>query len=213
MQRFRFGRNLGTAALAGLLFFTACDDSTAPADPALDDAALATFLADFDPAAMWAMGMSMAPHSAAMDFSRSGTFSCPGGGTITMTGTGTSSLDEATRVLSTTWSTTQTHANCAFTHPTRTGTTTTTVVNGTMTASGAASYLVPETRGTGRKLLTFSSKRVGSTTSTTGASSVTCAVDITETFDPAANSFTIKGVMCGREVNVTRTMGQSGRSR
>jgi hypothetical protein len=39
---------------------------------------------------------------------------------------------------------------------------------------------------------------------TIGDRSRTCDIDIVETYDPEADTFTIEGPICGREVSVTR---------
>jgi len=49
---------------------------------------------------------------------------------------------------------------------------------------------------------------VGSITWTrTGAAPVTCAIDVTSSFDPATHTVTVKGTFCGRNIDVTRTRG------
>lgn len=206
-----FARLLSTAALAGTVTLAACEGSTGPEDDlsAVSAADLATFLVNLDASGGTAYGMALDPRTGTHNFNRSAP--CPAGGTHSMTGSSSSTFDATTRVLSTTWSHAQTHDDCAVIHKRRDGQEIRAVLDGSITVTGAASYQLPETAGQGRKILSFSSKRVGSTTTTIGEHTRTCQIDVTETYDPAAGTFTVKGVMCGREVNVTYTPGQSRR--
>jgi hypothetical protein len=79
------------------------------------------------------------------------------------------------------------------------------------TVTGTATYRRPQERGESRTVLSYSTTRVGSTTTTVGERSRTCEVDVTETFDPATGSFTITGLICGQTVNVTRGPGLNTR--
>jgi hypothetical protein len=200
------------AALAACITLAACDGSTGPDEEEISAATaedLATFVVDLDASGGAAYGMTSDPRTGSHTFTRSA--SCPAGGTHSMSGSSTSSFDPDTRVLSTTWSHTQTHDDCAVIHKRRDGQETKSVIDGAVTVTGSASYELPETRGEPRKILSWSSKRAGSTTTTIGENTRTCAIDVTETYDPATNTFTIEGVMCGREINVTRTPGQRGK--
>jgi hypothetical protein len=203
------GRCTGVAVLAACLTLAACDDSTGPQDEELGAASaedLATFVVGLDASGGAEYGMTSDPRrTGTHTFTRSGP--CPAGGTHTMSGSSTSTFDAATRVLSTTWSHTQTHDDCAVTHK-RGDQEITAVIDGSVTVDGSASYEIPETRGAHRKILSYTSRRTGSTTTTIGDRTRTCAIDLTQTYDPATGQFTVKGTMCGREVNVTYTPGQ-----
>jgi hypothetical protein len=200
---------LSVAALAACVTLAACDGSTGPEDDdltAVGAAELAEFVTGLDASGGTAYGMASDPgRTGTHNFTRSGP--CPAGGTHGMSGSSTSSFNATTRVLSHTWTHNQTHDDCAVTHR-RGDQTITVVLDGSVTVNGSATYELPETAGQGRKILTFTSKRTGSTTTTIGDRTRTCSIDVTETYDPATNTFTIKGTMCGREVNVTRTPGQ-----
>src|SRR5688572_13991383 len=199
---------LSVAALAACVTLAACDDSTSPDDElsAASAAELAEFVTGLDASGGTAYGMASDPgRTGTHTFTRSGP--CPAGGTHGMSGSSTSSFNATTRVLSHNWTHTQTHDDCAVTH-TRGDQQITVVLDGSVSVTGAATYELPATAGQPRKILTFSSTRKGSTTTTVGDKTRTCAIDVTETYDPATNTFTIKGTMCGREVNITRTPGQ-----
>jgi hypothetical protein len=206
-----FGRMLGVAALAGSVTLAACDGSTGPEDDDLSAASaadLATFVVGLDASGGTAYGMAMDPRTGSQTFTRSAT--CPAGGTHSMSGSSTSSFDATTRVLSTTWTHTQTHDDCAVIHR-RGDQQIKAVIDGTVAVNGSASYQLPETAGQGRTILSYSSKRVGSTTTTVGDRTRTCEIDVAQTYDPGAGTFTITGTMCGRQVNTTFTPGQHRR--
>jgi hypothetical protein len=163
--------------------------------------AIAVFLASTDATAGWAAESLAATRTGTREFSR--TAPCPAGGSQTMTGSGTSSHDTAARIFTNSWTTTQSQDRCAF--PGREGGPDI-VMHGSVTVTGSATYRVPEERGAGRTILTHQTTRVGSTTTSAGDRSRTCEVDLTETFDPATNSFRVVGTVCGRAVDVTRPL-------
>jgi hypothetical protein len=192
------------SALGGALALSACADGLGPDDviSAADAAAVAALLADTDPWAGVALGSDPGTHS--RSFSRTET--CPAGGSITVSGSGESTRNAETRVVSRTWSTTHAHSGCTSTR-TRGDQQVTVVIDGRVTASGASSWQLPEERGGERVLLSYSGSRSGSTTTTVGDRTRTCEVNLTETFDPATRTFRVTGVVCGREVDFTRGQG------
>jgi hypothetical protein len=201
----------GAAAAAVVFVLSACDGTTTgPEDDAVSARAdvIAMFLADFDASGGVGYGLHMDPRSGTRTFSM--TSPCPAGGTRSVSGSSASTFDNVAHVLSTTWTTTQSQDACAFEHARR-GQAVTVVIDGSVTAAGSASYQLPSERGAPRTLLSYSSTRQGSTTTTAGDQSRTCDVDVTESYDAATGTFTIKGVVCGRDVDVTRTPGQKAR--
>ena len=200
-------RGLFAFVTAGsLMVFTGCDAGTGPGEPELaseDVDAIASFMFDAD-----ALSVAMANlASAAGTRSFTRTAPCPAGGSISVSGSGESSTNRETRVVATKWTNTHTHAACAITR-TRGDKTATAVVDGSVTASGTSSYQLPETRGGQRTLLSWASATVGSTTTKVGDRTATCAVDVKQTWDPVKQLFTIKGTMCGRQVDTTRGLGK-----
>jgi hypothetical protein len=197
-------------ALAAALALAACDGATAPDERDVvspeDAGAMAAFVFDLDAFAVSAA--SMASAAGTRSFNR--TAPCPAGGSVSVNGSSESSTDAATKVVSTKWTHTQIHAACAFTY-TRGDKSVTSVIDGKVTASGSSSFKPPETRGALPTLLTWASTKVGSTTTTVGDKKFTCEVNVTESYDPAKKTFTITGVMCGKQINVTR--GLDGKSR
>jgi hypothetical protein len=194
------------AALALLaLSLAGCADATGPRDETPTQTVaegIATFLADSDPTSLYASATGT--RTGTNQFER--TTSCPAGGGQTMSGKGTSSLDEATRVVSSTWTNTHTQDDCAF-QRTRGDQTLTVVIDGSVTATGAFSYRLPEQRGDPRVLLSYTITRKGATTTKVGDRTQRCEINTRETYDPATDRFTITGTICGREVNVTRDQG------
>jgi hypothetical protein len=191
----------GALTIGGLLVFAACDIGTGPGD-VTDEAAIAGFLADMDNAAGWGRD-GTSTSAGPRDLNQ--TVNCPAGGTHSTTGSGSSTINETTKVLTRNWTTTQAHDDCAFTRTGRDGATVKVVIDGSVTVSGNSTTQLPATRGAGEPvLLTFSSTRSGSTTTTVGDKSHTCEVNVTETYDPATKTFTIKGTVCGRTVDTTR---------
>lgn len=191
-----------TLALGG------CDAGTGPDDGDLlsseDVDALAGFMSDVDVLAVGAMATTA---TGTRTYSR--TAPCPAGGSVSASGSSESTRDDATRVVSTKWTHTQTQAACALTR-TRGDKTLTAVIDGSVTANGSSSWRLPESRGGLPTLLSWNATKVGSTTTTVGDRKSTCDVNVTETYDSAKQTFTITGVMCGRQVSITRGLGGRG---
>jgi len=206
----RSSRPFSALALAAALALAGCDGATEPDDREVvtpeDAGAMAAFVFDLDAFAVGAAALGST--AGARSFNR--TAPCPAGGTASMSGSSETSTDAATKVVSTKWTHTQTHTACAFTF-TRGDKSVTTVIDGKVTAAGSSSFKLPETRGGLPTLLTWSSTKVGSTTTKVGDKSSTCAVDIKETYDAATKKFTITGTMCGKQINVTRSLDGRGR--
>lgn len=195
---------LSPGVLAGMLILAACGDDTAGPDGDFtreDAQAIAEFAGTFDVDLAFMDGMSSSDL-----IERHGEFSftrdCPDGGTVGTSGQRSATLDTETDVVSTTWESVHTHDACAFTR-TRGDREVTVVLDGSVTTTGEASFQLPETRGEGRTLLSFSATRVGQTVTTVGDRTRTCEIDVTQTYDPSSETFTITGTVCGRDVSVT----------
>jgi hypothetical protein len=204
-----FGGLLSVVVLGGGLALAGCDGATGPDDRDLtspeEAEAMASFLSGVD---VLSVGMAtLDVSSGTRTFNR--TAPCPAGGTVAVSGSNESSLDTATRVVSTRWTTTQTHTACAITH-TRGDQKVTAVMDGSVTAAGSSSYQLPEKKGEMRTLLSWASTRVGSTKTTVGDKVRSCEMNVSESYDPATRSFTIKGTVCGRQVDITRGLGKAG---
>lgn len=205
-KRGRSGFLAGFTALGAVLSITACEGALEPdqaeaLSPESADA-ISSLLADVDAAFTGLSALAAASGGRTFSLSKA----CPAGGTASVSGGSESTLDRDTRVVSTSWSATQTHAACAVTH-TRGDKSVTVVLDGSVTSSGASTYQLPEKTGDGRTLLSWSAKRAGTTTTTVGERSRTCDVDVTDTYDAATKTFTLTGTVCGREVSRTRTLG------
>ncbi|MDP2958970.1 MAG: hypothetical protein Q8N53_21275 [Longimicrobiales bacterium] len=198
---------LTVLTLGAALGLGGCDGALGPddRDPVTpeDADAIAGFVSDMDFLSLGIMTLTAA--SGGRSISR--TAPCPAGGSVSVSGSSESSTNEQTKVVSRKWATTQTHAACAITH-TRGDKTATAVVDGSVTTSGTSSYQLPASRGGLPTLLSWASATAGSTTTKVGDRTRTCAVDVKQTYDPVAKTFTISGVMCGRQVNITRGLGR-----
>lgn len=199
-------RGLFAVLTVSLATLAGCDDGTGPADPDLtsDEAdAIAGYMFDLDALAVGMMDLAAA--AGKRDFSK--TAACPAGGSVSLSGSGQSSTDQETRVVTNTWSTTQTHSACAISK-TRGDNTWTAVVDGSVTSSGTSTYKLPESKGGQRTLLSWTSSTVGSTTTKVGDKSSTCVVDVKQSWDPVKQVFTLSGTMCGRQVDATKGRGK-----
>ena len=194
--------------LLAALALSACQDGVEPVDEplsAVQAEAVALFVSDVDATGGHNYGRSTDARSGTFEFSRS--WDCPADGTHGVSGSGTKTLDGETRVLSTTWATTQTHDDCAVSR-TRGDQQIMVVIDGTVTATGSATYQLPDEQGGERLILSFTSTRIGTTTTSARGRTRTCEIDLTETYDRESNAFTVTGSICGRDVDLTRTPGE-----
>ncbi len=202
----RFRGVLALVVAGSLATLSGCEGTLDPGEPELtsdDAAAIAGFLSDVD---LLSVGLAtLSATTGTRTLSR--TAPCPAGGSVSVSGSSESTKNDETRVVSTRWTTTKASVACAISH-TRGDKTATAVVDGSVTTSGTSSYQLPETRDGQRTLLSWTSATVGSTTTKVGDMTATCAVDIKQTWDPVKQLFTIKGTMCGRQVDVTRGLGK-----
>jgi hypothetical protein len=205
MRTKSFGWSAAALTMVSVLALAGCDGGTGPDEASLtseDADAIAGFMFSVD---ALAVGIAdLASSTGTRSFTR--TAPCPAGGSVSVSGSGESSTNQDTHVVSTKWSNTQAHAACAISK-TRGDKTMTAVMDGSVTTSGTSSFKLPESRGAERTLLTWSSTTVGSTTTKVGDRSNTCAVDVKQTYDAGTKIFTLTGVVCGRQVNTTRGLG------
>lgn len=191
-----------TLALAGCDSITGTSEQAFSADEVID---IATFLADVEDIA--GVDDVFALHTGSHTFIRSAP--CPLGGSVTVAGSGESTYDPETRIGTRSWQTTLSHDECAF-EVRRRGQKVTAVIDGSVTATGESSFQF-EGHGLRRTILSHTRTRLGSMTTTIGDDTRTCEIDVTETYDPETGAFTVSGVVCGREIEVTRTIKQRGR--
>ena len=128
------------------------------------------------------------------------TLTCPQGGQVTVVGTTTGEGDRETRTLTTESNVVKTHVNCAVGR--RNGLTIT--MNGNPNIVVKATRKIVGGRPSGPQTL---SQKGGFTYAISDGRSGSCAIDLTSTFDPDTRTHTLKGVNCGRTVDVTRTRG------
>jgi hypothetical protein len=199
---------VGTALTIASLVLVGCVDvTTEPAGrmDAEDVESLALFLAEGDAFASWVSTETTHQRSGSGTFSR--TVECPVGGTRSFSGSSSQSFDASERVVTATWSNTQVHEGCAF--PRRHGQRrVVTVLDGSVTVTGEASYRLPAGRGEGRTVLAYRRTRAGSITTTVAGRTSTCVIDVVELYDPATNAFMVSGEVCGRVVDIAGTAGR-----
>jgi len=197
-------RSAVVVAMTGVVGLGACADGpVGPGEP-LPEAtarAIADFVLSVDATGGWSTDVLAQSLSGTRAFERS--TRCPAGGTQTVSGSGASSVDVETRTVLVSWTTTQTQTGCSFAQR---GGGENITIDGTVSVTGSGTYRVPEDRGAGRTILAYNSKRTGSTTTVVGDRSRTCAIDVTETYDPVANTFRVVGSVCGRDVTATRPL-------
>ena len=189
------------------------DDSRLSADEAQTLAAEfgaqdAATLGDFGTPSFSLTADGTAPAAAATtattSFTRTRT--CPLGGSVTVQGTRTHTFDREARSASHAFNATRTENACAF--AARRGEGATLTITGTpntvLTASHAVTNGVPGV-GTATKKGSFAWTR------STGQSG-TCTVDLTQTWDPASRTYTLKGTFCNQSVDLTRTWDEITRT-
>lgn len=194
---------LATAACDGGATAPATDaeltEAEAQAAAAEWDAVAATLMASFGPvfSTAGAGEPSMESSTATSTFRRQ--HACPGGGTSTLAGQRTVTRDPAARTGSMQMAATRTDSACTVHARGQQGGTLTIDGNPNIqvTAQHAWSNAVPGPHVHTQKG-SFAWRR------STGASG-TCSVDLSGTFTPATQTYTLTGTFCGRAVNVTRT--------
>ena len=204
-------RNLRFPVLLAAAVLAACGESatgTSSEDNALSAAearSLAAQLGAQDAAVLGGFGTpafslsadGSAPAAATSTTEFTRTRTCPAGGSVTVQGTRVHTGDRATRTASHQFTATRTENACAF--AARNGGTMT--INGNpntqLTASHAVTDGVPGV-GTATKKGSFTWTR-------SGGASGTCAVDLTQTWDPATRTYTLKGTFCNRTIDLTQT--------
>lgn len=162
------------------------------------DGALVTLGASYSGASSTGSSASGVPVPVSRTFTR--TLECPKGGQVTVVGTTTGEGDRETRTLTTESKVIKTHVNCAVGR--RNGLTIT--MNGSPNIVVTATRKIVAGRTSGPQTL---SQKGAFTYATSDGRSGSCAIDLTSTFDPDTRTYTLKGVNCGRTVDLTRTRG------
>ena len=193
------------------LALAACEGATDPAlDTSLSEAEARELAAAWDGVAAGAIagfgplftvheagGPSAAATTSTTSFKRQ--HACPVGGASTIEGTIAVTRDPATRTGSMKMNATRTDSACTI--PARGQSQGTITITGNPNIQLAANHAwtngVPGVH-------THTQKGSFTWTRSTGGTG-TCAVDLTGTFTPATQTYTLAGTFCGRTVNVTRT--------
>lgn len=167
------------------------------------DAVAATLLAGFGPvfSAEPAGAPSAESSTNTTTFQRQHT--CPVSGSSTLAGQRTVTRDPATRTGSMQMTATRTDAACTVNARGRQG--------GTLTIDGNPNIQVTAQHGwsNGVPGPATHTQKGSFTWSRSAGGSGTCSVDLTGTFTPATQTYTLAGTFCGRTVNATRTRTSS----
>ena len=212
-------RKSALAALAAAALLAAgCDrNATAPAAGTLESADAALLAEEMDALTGVALGsqigsfllFSAAPANAAalpVDRSFTTTRQCPAGGSATVAGTIKGEMDRATRSLALETAATRTESACAF--PARRTGGATLTVSGNPNVAVRASFRAVNGQPSGPQTVT---QKGAFTWSSSDGRSGSCALDLTSTVDFAAQTYSVKGTLCGQTVDVTRKGVQPGR--
>ena len=197
---------------AGMLFLAACGESVMAPEPQLDDAEVAflTELSDADLASMLddffgtsTDGPSSAPALAdprvtTRSWERSR--DCRAGGTVTVTGSSTRTWDGETKTYDVASSGTKTRTDCAHVR----GETTLTL-NGSSAWTHERHYVARAPVGNWITTWAGSFDWAKST-----GESGSCAISLTRTIDTAANTVSLVGTFCRRDVDRSRTWREDG---
>lgn len=211
MSKQRFSVGIMAAALAAM----GCSEpATAPGvgEPELGRADAVHLAEEFDAMTHVALGGWLDPHVAPVRAGSHGhagewgvtesftrTRACPAGGQVTVSGTVKREGDRATRTLTTEIDATKTQSACTIGK--RDGVVVT--VSGDPNIAIKASRKIVNGAPSGPQTTTH---KGAFTYQTSTGKSGSCTVDLTSTFDPEAKTHTRKGTLCGRTVDVTRTV-------
>ncbi len=212
-------RKSALAALAAVaLLAAACDqNATAPAAGALESADAALLAEELDALTSAALSagigsavlFSEMPANAApipVDRSFTSTRRCPAGGSVTVAGTTRGELDRAARSLSLETLATRTESACAI--PTRRARGATLTVTGNPNVAIKANQKVVGGQPVGPQTIV---QKGAFTWSASDGRSGSCTVDLTSSVDFATRTYSVKGTLCGRTVDVTKQGTQPGR--
>lgn len=201
---------LVSGALAAVLALAACDgSSTSPDTGAMNAAEVDALAAGFDELAtvvidaqlglpLFAVSASDVEAAAVpVDETFSRTKQCPRGGTVTVQGRTTGTVDRATRSATRVTTATRTEAACAVDGRNGAVLTLTGNPNVALRAEHSVTNGVP-----GRSTMT---QKGSFTWARSTGQSGTCPVDLASAHDPATRTVTITGTFCNRTINVTRT--------
>ena len=131
---------------------------------------------------------------------------CPAGGSVTVAGTTRGELDRAARSLTLETLATRTETACAI--PTRRAGGGTLTVTGNPNVAIKANQKVVGGQPVGPQTI---AQKGAFTWSASDGRSGSCTVDLVSSVDIAALTYTVKGTMCGRTVDVSKQGTQPGR--
>lgn len=201
---------------AALLLLAACADNATAPDPAgLTAEEAAALAADYDAVvadlidglvapAFSVQAAGGAPRAAVtVDETFTRTRTCPLGGSVTVEGRVTGTVDREARTMSRVTDAVRTESGCTF--RSRRGDATLTLNGNPSTAIHAEGGIVNGVR----QVRTMTQKGAFTFQRSTGQSGA-CDVDLTSTFDPATGIHKVVGTVCGRAVSVEHQHGGGG---
>lgn len=206
------------AALAAAALLAGCEkNATAPATSALESADAALLAEELDALTGAALSagigttvlFSEMPANAApipVDRSFTNTRRCPAGGSVTVAGTTKGEVDRAARSATLETLATRTESACAI--PTRRAGGATLTVTGNPNVAIKANQKVVNGKPVGPQTI---AQKGAFTWSASDGRTGSCTVDLVSTVDFTVLTYSVKGTMCGRTIDVTKQGTQPGR--
>jgi hypothetical protein len=206
------------ALAAAALLAAGCDkNATAPAASGLESADAALLAEELDALTGAALSagigsvvlFSEMPANAApipVDRSFTNTRRCPAGGSVAMAGTAKGEIDRAARSLTLETLATRTESACAI--PTRRAGGATLTVTGNPNVTIKANQKVVNGQPVGPQT---TAQKGAFTWSASDGRSGSCTLDLVSTVDFATLTYSVKGTLCGRTIDVTKQGTQPGR--
>lgn len=182
----------------------ACSDATIPttntlsADDAEGVAAYMTGISAFDGVSLDAAPASVGKPAVTRKVSFTITLDCPAGGESIFVGNHVIVVDRNAGTASAEMEASHTLDACTFARGDHSLT-----LDGEVAWLATAAWVLRESGG-GRDLVAFNGSKNGSVTITRDGESRVCEIHLTRTYADDANTMTIDGTVCGREVHIVR---------
>lgn len=173
------------ALVLALVTVAGCSESSTAPEPAIEADAFA--LAATPGMTAFAFGPGGLPRE----------LPCPAGGKLNLEGT-TSAQVSGTE-LSSTWTITTRHLDCAVRINDRT-----LVTSGSANSTGHMRMRLPAQSGDPPAMLEFEARSQGEMTTRDGVHTRTCTYDLTQRYDAARKEVTLTGTSCGHSINIVR---------
>jgi hypothetical protein len=122
---------------------------------------------------------------------------CPAGGRRAISGQTTATHED--NAIAVTWDLVMTHHDCAVDiREWRI------VTNGSIRNRGSNAFIPPAKAGERPTVLRYESHQTGEASTMTDGRTITCTIDLVQTYDPGARTMRLVGNSCGRPIDITR---------